>query len=388
MYRNKGELTIMLYFDNSATTKPDIVAVEAINNILTDNWGNPSSLHNLGVLAESAVNVARAQIAKSLKTKAENIYFTPSGTIADNMAIFGACEANKRSGKRVITTAVEHSAVHNCFEQLSKMGYDVVYIDKVQSTEDLIGGIMENINEQTIFVSVMHVNNETGMVFDIDEISSSVKKRFPKAIFHTDAIQSYMKIPINMGRSNVDLLSVSAHKVHGPKGIGALYVKKGTRILPVIFGGNQEKGMVSGTENVAYISGFGAVVEKDSPYIQKRYDDMLIQCKYLKEKLSMIDGAKVLSPDHASPYIVSVSFRGIRSEIMLHFLESMDVYVSSGSACSKGKKSRVLSAFGINNPDSDSAIRISMDYNTTKEDIDMLCNAINKGNESICRASS
>lgn len=376
----------MLYFDNCATTKPDDIAVDTINDILRNNWGNPSSLHNMGVFSEEAVAKARTQIARSLKTNAENIYFTPSGTIADNMAILGSCETAKRKGNRIITTGIEHSAVYECFEHLKKTGYDVVYIDKLTDTETLIEEILRNITSETIFVSVMHVNNETGIVFDVERIAEEIKRKHSHIIFHTDAVQSYMKLPINLNRSSIDLLSVSAHKVHGPKGVGALYIKKGVRVSPIIFGGGQEHGLLSGTENVAFIAGFGAVVEKNSPHIGTYYKKTRENSDYLRRKLEEIEGAKIFSPENTSPYIVSVGFHRIRSEIMLHFLESMDVYVSSGSACSKGKKSRVLSMLGISSLDADTAIRISMDYFTSKEDIDRLCAAIVEGTKRIIKS--
>lgn len=375
----------MLYLDNAATTKPDRLVMEIVNDILNENFGNPSSLHMMGVLAEKSMTIARNQIANSLKTKPENIFFTQSGTLSDNMAILGACESYKRRGKRIITTSVEHSAVRECFNHLGKSGYDVIFADGVGDSDSLLESILQSVDDNTIFVSVMHVNNEIGVIYDVERIASEIKKRFPKIIFHTDAIQAYMKIPINLGKSAIDLLSISGHKVHAPKGVGALYVKNGVRLSPIIFGGNQEKGLVSGTENVAFIAAFGAVVEKSLSNMLRYYDSVKNVRDYLLERLNAIDGAKIISPSDASAYIVSASFDKIRSEIMLHFLESMDIFVSSGSACSKGKTSPILKAYGVSQTDADCIIRISLDYTTTKTDIDRLCDALIKGTNTIIK---
>ncbi len=353
----------MIYFDNSATTPPAAEVVETITEYMKTSFGNPSSRHALGLEAEKLVSDARRKVAAALSVTPDEIYFTSGGTQSDNIAILGA--ANIKKGKRIITTSVEHPAVLETMKHLENQGFDVVRIKPQKDGTVKLTDILDAITPDTILVSVMHVNNETGAVMPVHKIASALKRIAPRALFHVDAVQSFGHIAIKPAAWGVDLLSVSSHKIHGPKGIGALYIKKGTTLKPTVFGGGQEKNIVSGTENVGAIVGFG----KASELINLADCEKVLEIKnYLKENLLKIEGSvhNGGSADE-SPYILNISFGKIRSEIMLNALSNEGIYVSSGSACAQGAHaSHVL--LEMDAPLPDSAIRFSLSrYNTLDE---------------------
>ena len=353
----------MIYFDNSATTPPAAEVVDTITEYMKTSFGNPSSRHALGLEAEKIVADARRKVANALSVTPDEIYFTSGGTQADNVAILGA--ANIKKGKRVITTAVEHPAVLETVKHLESQGFDVVRIKPQKDGSVKLTDILDAITPDTVLVSIMHVNNETGAVMPIQKIGAVLKRIAPRALFHVDAVQSFGHIAVKPSAWGIDLMSISSHKIHGPKGMGALYIKKGTTLKPSVFGGGQEKNIVSGTENVGAIAGFGKACElinlADSENVRKIKE-------YLKENLLKIDGT-VHNGGGAeeSPYILNISFGKIRSEIMLNALSNEGIYVSSGSACARGAHtSGVL--IEMDSPLPDSAIRFSLSrYNTMEE---------------------
>ena len=362
----------MIYLDNSATTKPSKACLDAMTDALTDNFGNPSSLYKIGLDAEKIVKHAREVIAASIGADPSEVYFTSCGSESDDTAIFGAWNARKKQGKRIITTAVEHPAVLRCFEKLEQEGADVKYIPVLKDGNLDMDAFKKLLNEDTIFVSVMHVNNETGAIFPIEEISKEVRK-YPNIIFHSDCVQSYGKIPLDVNKMGVDMISLSGHKVHASKGIGALYVRKGIHIPPYILGGGQEAGFRSGTENVAGIAGFGAAVE-DMHMVSPEPKE------YLRKKLlEEIEDITINSPENNVSSVLNVSFLGCRGEVLLHMLEQDDIYVSTGSACSSHKKgSHVLTAQGLTNEQIEGAVRFSFGCDNTVEEMDIVVEKLKK----------
>lgn len=371
------------YLDNSATTRVSPLAAKKALWLMTECYGNPSSLHTKGMLAEQELINARKIIADSIKAKETEIYFTSGGTEANNTAIFGTAKSKIRQGKKIVTTAIEHSSVLEACEALEKQGYDVVYLTPNEEGIVTAEAIDNAVDSDTILVSVMAVNNETGAVMPIEHISKIIRSKKSNALFHTDMVQAYGKIHIKASKIGADLISLSAHKVHAPKGAGALYIKSGVRISPLHFGGEQEKKLRPGTEALPLIGAFGCAVsefdiDKNMQYVKELND-------YAKEKLLSLDGVYLNSPKNALPYVLNISVSGIRSETMLHHLEASDIFVSSGSACAKGKKSHVLTALGLSPKRADSAIRISFSKLNTKEDIDALYKAVKIGTETLVR---
>lgn len=365
------------YLDNSATTVVSEKAARKAFEIMTENYGNPSSLHYKGMTAEQELDKARKAVASRLCAQTEEVFFTSGGTEANNTAVFGAAYAKKRRGKRIITTSVEHSSIMESFAQLENEGFEAVYISPRNDGKVYAEDVAQAVDENTILVSVMSVNNETGCIMPVEQIFSAVKQKNSEVICHTDAVQAFGKININVKKLGADLLSVSSHKIHGPKGCGALFVKKGVRILSRTFGGEQEKKMRCGTEALPLIGAFGVACNELE--IDKNYDKISGLCDYARQKLSEIEGVSFNSPQDALPYVLNISAGKVRSETMLHFLEEYEIFVSSGSACAKGKPSHVLSAMGITPERADSALRISFSKYNTKEDIDALCDALKQG---------
>ena len=353
----------MIYFDNSATTPPAKEVVETVTEYMKSSFGNPSSRHALGLEAEKIVTESRKKVAAVLSVTPDEIYFTSGGTESDNIAILGA--ANIKKGKRVITTSIEHPAVLRCMEHLESLGFEVIKIKPQKDGTVKFTDIADAITPDTVLVSIMHVNNETGAVMPIQKIGGFLKRIAPRALFHVDAVQSFGHIPVKPGAWGIDLLSVSSHKIHGPKGVGALYIKKGTTLKPSVFGGGQEKNIRSGTENVGGIAGFGKACE----LINLSDGEKVAEIKeYLKGDLLKLDGAVYNGGGEGeSPYVLNISFGKIRSEIMLNALSNEGIYVSSGSACASGSHtSHVLSEMNVPRPDS--AIRFSLSrYNTMDE---------------------
>lgn len=372
-----------VYLDNAATTKPCAEAVAAVLDAVTENFGNPSSLHRAGLNAQLAVDRARKITADSIGADSGEIYFTSGATESNNLALRGAVGAYGKRKHKIIISAVEHASVDATASVLEKQGFEVVRISPRDDGQFYAEDFVNACDENTCIISIMQVNNETGHILPVGEVFKAVKRRFPEIITHCDCVQGYMKIPVRVNSLCADMVSLSGHKVHAVKGVGVLYIKKGVRVIPIITGGHQEKGIRSGTESVPLISAFGSAVEKYAPTVKERFEKVSALKSHLLERLSEIDGVTVNSPENASPYVVNISAGGKRSEIMLHFLEQKEIYVSSGSACSKGQKSGVLEQFGINGKNADSAVRISMTSETTTEEIDTFVDALREGIEKI-----
>lgn len=356
----------MIYLDNSATTKPCDEAVAAVSDALTHNFGNPSSRYSLGLDAERLLKESRASVASSLNTEPKNIIFTSGGTESDNLAIFGG--ANIKKGAHAVTTTIEHPAVLNAFSELEKRGFSVTYVSPDSDGVVNLSDIAAAVNEKTSFVSVMHVNNETGALMPVDKLSPIIKKKAPRAYFHVDAVQSYGKLPLYPEKWGVDFLSVSSHKVHGPKGVGALYKADKSTLHPTVFGGGQEGAFRSGTENMPGIAGFAAAARLIDP--AAHYEKMLsLKNDFAEKLLSLPDVELNGSLERSIPYVLNVSFVGIRSEIMLNALSEDLVFVSAGSACAKGtgKANAALRAQGAAH--ADNAIRFSFSRDTTAEEL-------------------
>ena len=355
----------MIYLDNAATTRPGRPCIEAMKKALETDFGNPSSLYSIGLDAEKTVKSARVAVARSFGASPDEIYFTSGGTESNNTAVFGAWNARKKQGKRIITTAVEHPSVLSCFERLEREGADVRYVPVLSDGNLDMDAFRELLSEDTVLVSVMHVNNETGAVFPVEEIGREVRK-YPNIIFHSDCVQSYGKLPIDVKKMGVDMISVSGHKVHAAKGIGALYVRKDLHIPPFILGGGQESGFRSGTENVPGIAGFGAAASDLEPA------DPKVRAHLLKRLTEEIEDVRVNSPENGAASVLNVSFMGCRGEVLLHMLEQDGIYVSTGSACSSHKKgSHVLTAQGLGNSEIEGAVRFSFCRDNTVEEIDI-----------------
>lgn len=358
-----------IYFDNSSTTAPSPEVCRVVADTMQSVYGNPSSLHRMGKAAEDLVEDSRRKVAKSIGAGSDEIIFTSGGTESDNMAIIGYCRANHRKGNRIITTAVEHPAVLEAFKRLEDEGFETVYVGVDEGGRVDLDSLGEELSKGALLVSCMHINNEVGTIQPISEIADMVHKA--GVVLHVDAVQSYGKTPISVKKLGADMLSISAHKVHGPKGVGALYVKKGIRILPTIYGGGQEKGLRSSTENVSGIAGFAVSAEEISKDLDINIANMKAVKMCLAEKImENIENVRFNSPADSSPSVLNVSFTGIRSEVLLHVLEDKGIYVSSGSACSTHKKgkSHVLTAMGVKDNAIDSAIRFSFSGKNTVDE--------------------
>ncbi|MBE6700380.1 MAG: cysteine desulfurase [Ruminococcaceae bacterium] len=366
----------MIYLDNSATTPLNEAAKEKITEML-DVFGNPSSLHSEGLRAEKEISIAREIIAKSLTARPDEVYFTSSGTEADNIAILGAAKKNFKVGKKIITTNSEHPAVARTVESLEMQGYQVVRLSTVGGKIDL-KELEENLSPDIALVTIMRTNNETGAIYDVDAVSRLVKSVSPRAIVHTDCVQAYMKEKLSLSSLSADIISVSAHKVHAMKGVGAVIIKKGLVLPCHTYGGGQEKGMRSGTENTIGIASFGAAVS--SLMTDKTREEKVKELyNYTLNRFSEIPEIKVNIPEKHTSSIVSISIPGYRSEIILHSLSREGIFVSSGSACSSKKgKSGVLSAFGIDDLHADGTVRISFSHYNEKSEIDALTTALKK----------
>ena len=371
-----------VYLDNASTTKPCPEAVTAVVNALTENFGNPSSLHRIGLNAQLIVDKARKIIAGSIGADTGEIYFTSGATESNNLALRGVMGAYGKRKNKIIISAVEHASVEETVTALEKQGFEAVRISPRTDGNFYVEDFVNACDNKTCIISIMLVNNETGHILPVADIFRTVKKRYPEIVTHCDCVQAYMKIPVNVRKLNADMISLSGHKIHAVKGIGALYIRKGIRVVPIVTGGNQEKGIRSGTESVPLISAFGTAVEKYSPTINQRFEKVTGLKRHLLEKLSEIDGISINSPENASPYVVNIS-AGKRSEIMLHFMEQKEIYISSRSACSKGQQSGVLGQFGITGKSADSALRISMTADTTTEELDLFVATLREGIEKI-----
>lgn len=362
------------YFDNSATTRCLDSVVTLMQQVLLEDYGNPSSLHMKGVVAEKYIKTATEQIARTLKVAEKEIVFTSGGTESNNLALIGVALANQRAGKHMITTSIEHASVYNPLIFLEEQGFEVTYLPVDKTGRISLEALKEAVREDTILVSMMHVNNEIGTIEPVEEAVQLIREKNPRTLIHVDAIQSFGKLRIYPKRMGIDLLSVSGHKIHGPKGVGFLYVKEKTKIKPIIHGGGQQKNMRSGTENVAGIAGLGAAVEDLHQNFDEKIDRLYELREYLVTGMKKLEGITVNGAQgrNAAPHIVSVSFSGIRAEVLLHALEERGIYVSTGSACSSNHPaiSGTLKAIGVKPELLDATVRFSLSVESTKEEAD------------------
>ena len=363
-----------VYLDNSATTRCSARARDLMMQILTEDYGNPSSLHNKGKEAEDYIRRAREQIARTLKIDGRALLFTSGGTESNNLALIGGALANRRLGRHIITTAIEHPSVHAPLAHLKELGYEITELsvdrDGVISLEELRCALRED----TVLVSIMMVNNEIGALEPVMEAGRLIKEKNPKTLFHVDAIQAYGKFHIYPQKWGIDLLSVSGHKIHAPKGTGFLYIADKVKVQPMIFGGGQQKGLRSGTENVPGVAALGEAAAEIYENFEEKTEWMYALRERLIAGIGEIEGVTVngRADRSCAPHIVSISIRDVRSEVMLHSLEEYGIYVSAGSACSSHKPapSRTLQALGLSKGAVESTIRISLSVDTTQEEID------------------
>lgn len=362
------------YFDNSATTRVFDSVKEIVIKTMTEDYGNAASKHKKGVEAERYIREARSIIAKSLKVQEKEIVFTSGGSESNNMALIGGAMANRRRGRHIISTNVEHSSVYNTLEFLRDQGFEITYLPVDSQGHISLSQLRESLRQETILVSVMYVNNEVGSVEPVEEIAKIIKGYQPEILFHVDGIQAYGKYEIRPKRQGIDLLSVSGHKLHGPKGVGFLYIHEKAKVKPLIYGGGQQKGMRSGTENVPGVAGLGAAVQEIYKNHRDKTDYLYGLKDYFIERIREVEGCVVNSQPgrDSAPQIVSVSFEGIRSEVLLHALEDKGIYVSSGSACSSNHPgiSGTLKGIGVKPELLDATLRFSFGLFNKKEEID------------------
>lgn len=362
------------YFDNSATTRVLDSVKDIVVKTMTEDYGNPAAKHRKGMEAEQYIREARKIIADSMKVQEKEILFTSGGSESNNMALICTAWANQRAGKHIISTAIEHPSVYNPLGVLEELGFEVTILPVDHDGHISLKELEEAIRPDTILVSTMYVNNEVGAVEPVEEISRVIKAKNPSALYHVDAIQAYGKYVIRPKKQGIDLLSVSSHKIHGPKGVGFLYIRSGVKIKPLIYGGGQQAGMRSGTENVPGVAGFGAAVKEMYTDHAEKIQKLIGLKDYMTDRLGEIEGTMINSKkgEASAPQIVSVSFEGVRSEVLLHALEDKGIYVSSGSACSSNHPgiSGTLKGIGVAQKLLDSTIRISFSIFNTKEEVD------------------
>lgn len=371
-----------VYFDNSATTKMSEEAIEAVASGMREFFGNPSSLHNLGLKSEKKLRECREILAKTINASENEIYFNAGGTEGNNLILKGIL----KPGSHYITTPFEHASVLNTTKRLEENGVKVTYLKLDENGRIDLEHLKESITKDTVLVSVMHVNNEIGVIQDIEKIGHIIKENSNRAKFHVDGVQSYTKIPIDVQKMNIDFLTVSGHKFHGPKGCGFVYVRKNNNLVPLIEGGSQEFGLRAGTQNIGCIMGLTKAAEISCGNMEENFEKVKeIKARFIEE-LQSIDNVRINSPlsDEFLPYILSVSFRGVRGEVLLHFLEESGIYVSTGSACSSKERVRiggsyVLKALGLNNDEIGGGIRFSFSDDNTLEEVDYTIDVLNKG---------
>ncbi|HIQ67299.1 MAG TPA: cysteine desulfurase [Candidatus Faecousia excrementigallinarum] len=366
----------MIYFDNSATTKPCREAVEAVTQALTSGWGNPSALYTFGIEAAGQLRACRVKVASALGAEPDRVFFTSGGTEADNWAVFGTIKRMGKRGRHIVTTAVEHHAILNCMKQLEAQGFQVTYLQPDKEGNISLESLRQALRRDTILVSIMMVNNETGAVMPISQMAKLTHKLCPESYFHTDAVQGFLKIPFQAKTLGADLISISSHKIHGPKGAGALYISPRLKSFPpIMLGGGQENGYRSGTEATPAIAGFAAAaaaVGSTFP-VDTQQEKALLHT--LIGKLSALDGV-VINGSHQAPHILSISIPGVPTQNTINILQESGICVSAGSACAKGHRSHVLSAMHLPPEIIDSSIRISLSRETTREEIDGLIRGI------------
>jgi len=362
----------MIYLDNSATTKPCREAVEAMTKALTENWANPSALYDFGIETARDLRVARHQVAAAMGAEPDRVYFTSGGTEADNWAIFSTVKRLGKRGKHLITTAIEHHAILNCMKELEAQGYEITYLQPDNMGRITLEALKAALRKDTIFVSIMMVNNEVGSVMPIAQMAKLTHRMCPDAIFHTDAVQGFLKVPFSAKTLGADLISVSSHKIHGPKGIGALYISPRLKSFPALMlGGGQESGLRSGTEGTPAIFGFAAACAAGSASFK---EDVARERKLLEElivKLDELEGV-VLNGAHEAPHILSIGIPSVPTQNSINILQDAGICVSAGSACAKGHRSHVLTAMNVSPEVIDSTFRVSLCRDTTAGELDAL----------------
>ena len=370
------------YLDNAATTMVNPEVIETIMKAMAEHWANPSSLYTPGAHSELALNKARADVARTLGATAGEVYFTGCGSEGNNLAILGAARTRKW-GKRIVCTGFEHPSVALPMQRLAQEGYDVQFVAPEADGHLNVDKMLELVDKNTILVAAMQVNNETGTAVDVARLAAGVKARNDRTAVHVDGVQAWMRVPVRL--ANIDSYSVSGHKIHAPKGIGALYLRKGYHIEPPYLGGGQEKGMRPGTENLPYAIGMAKAATLLSRTLPQRHKTLVELNTRLREGLKQFPEVTLNSPEDAVPEVLNFSLNVIRSETMLHHLETMGVYVSSGSACSKGAASHTLTAMGLEPRRIDTAIRASFCADNTPEDVDALLEGLKTGLATLSR---
>ena len=373
----------MIYLDNAATTPVNPQVAQVISDSLMNDFANPSSLYSIGAKCEIAMDKAREYIAGCIGAKSSELYFTSCASESNNIAIYGLALARKNWGKKVITTGYEHPAVRHPFEFLGEMGFEVVEVNPDKNGIVDENAILDAVDSKTCLVSLIHVNNETGAKIDIEKLTARIKEKNPRTAIHIDAVQSFMKYPLDVKKLKIESLSFSAHKINGPKGIGGLYLRQGTNIKPVFLGGGQERGLRAGTENIHYIKGLAKACELLKPNLManlRHYAQLRAQ---LLKGLEEFDNVVINSPENGAPYTLNISFTGYRSETLLHFLDSKGICVSSGSACSKGSRSHTLTVMKLPADRIDSSLRISFGVQNTADDVDALLAALKEAKEKL-----
>ena len=366
----------MIYLDNSATTRPCGSAVEAMTQALTENWGNPSALYDFGIDTARQLRTARNKVAAAMGAESDRVFFTSGGTEADNWAIFGAMKRMGKRGKHIVTTAIEHHAVLNCMKELEAQGFDVTYLQPDKLGNVTVDALKAALRKDTVLVSIMMVNNEVGSVMPISAMTKLTHKICPDAIFHTDAVQGFLKIPFTAKTLGADLISVSSHKIHGPKGAGALYISPKLRAFPpLLLGGGQESGLRSGTEATPAIFGFAAACAEISATFKAdaAREAELLNC--LVERLCKLKGVTI-NGAHSAPHILSISIPGVPTQNSINILQDAGICVSAGSACAKGHRSHTLTAMNLPPEVMDGTFRVSLCRDTTQEELDTLVRVI------------
>ena len=366
----------MIYLDNSATTRPCAEAVEATTKALTENWGNPSALYGFGIDTAHALRSARAKVATAMGAETDRVFFTSGGTEADNWAIYGTIKRLGKRGKHIITTAIEHHAILNCMKDLEAQGYEVTYLQPDALGNISVDALKNAIRKDTILVSVMMVNNETGAVMPISQMAKLTHRLAPNAYFHTDAVQGFLKIPFSAKTLGADLITISSHKVHGPKGAGALYISPKLKSFPpLLLGGGQESGYRSGTEGTPVIFGFAAACEACFKTFREDIAHEKQLLTHAIEKISQMDGIRI-NGSHEAPHILSLAIPGVPTQNTINILQDHGICVSAGSACAKGHRSHVMTAMNLAPEVIDGSFRVSLCRDNTQEELDLLINII------------
>ena len=373
----------MHYLDNAATTPVREDAAKAAYEAMLSGWGNPSARYTLGAEMTAKVKGWRQDVAKALGCGEDELIFTSCGTESDNWAIRAAVEINRRKGKHIITTAIEHSAVIEPCKALEKQGYEVTYLQPDRQGAITVEQVEQALREDTVLVSMMLVNNETGTILPVAEVSKLLKRKKSAALLHCDAVQGFLKVEFTPAKLGVDFMALSAHKIHAPKGIGALYVRKGIKLSPMILGGGQESGLRSGTEATSQMAAFAVAAREGKAHLKEHLAHMADLNAYARAELTeKVPGLQLLT-DGGAPHILPVSLVGYKSEVIVRFLSDRGVYISSGSACHKGKPSHVYAALKLPKPVQDGVLRISFSYDTTREDVDALVTALQAAQQQL-----